>query len=201
MFKNVVNSSAPFALFPTLSWFITFSGVSQTTYISSQLPSPFRGNRLILPGPNQIRTFSIPVQKVSHVKDVQGLRSSVQSKWNKELMHALQTTYGKSAYFDHYEPFLAQLFASPDVYLWDLAKELGRWYNQVLQWDSPWELTSDPAAQLPQKPFKNEPYFQVFSDLLGFVYNAPILDLICNVGPESGLYLERHIQAIRGFAS
>ena len=38
---------------------------------------------------------------------------------------------------------------------------------------------------MPQKE-----YYQTFSDKLGFIKNLSILDLLCNIGPESYSYLK-----------
>ena len=45
------------------------------------------------------------------------------------------------------------------------------------------------SAKLPSA-FKMEEYYQTFSDKYGFLEDLSILDLICNKGPESMVYIK-----------
>jgi len=41
-----------------------------------------------------------------------------------------------------------------------------------------------------ESPFAMDDYYQSFSDKYGFIKDLSILDLICNIGPESLTYIK-----------
>ena len=74
--------------------------------------------------------------------------------------------------------------------------------NNILKINKEFSLTEEYIKSPEEKDFreyfsaKKEPempqkeYYQTFSDKLGFIKNLSILDLLCNIGPESYSYLK-----------
>jgi len=50
------------------------------------------------------------------------------------------------------------------------------------------------SAKLPSE-FQMEEYYQTFSDKFGFLEDLSVLDLLCNKGPESLMYIKNIKQA------
>jgi hypothetical protein len=43
-------------------------------------------------------------------------------------------------------------------------------------------------------------YYQTFSDKLGFIKDLSILDVVCNIGPESATYIKKVTQSIQNIS-
>ena len=75
--------------------------------------------------------------------------------------------------------------------------------NNILKINKEFSLTEEYIKSPEEKDFreyfsaKKEPetpqeeYYQTFSDKLGFIKDLSILDLLCNIGPESHSYLRK----------
>lgn len=182
---------SPF-LFPPLHWFAELASFSDTIFIANRVSNShkFIGNRMLLPGPNSLTYFSIPIHQKSLKEGVDSIRFVREQKWKRECMHALQTVYGKTPYFEHYEPHLSQIILNAsDVYL-DLFNSLMQWYNSSLQWEVKLEFCNALATFELDQSTSFLPYNQAFDSIFGFVPHVSILDLLFSKGPEAGLYLE-----------
>lgn len=192
MYK-IQNAISPIKVFPDLNWFLQFSGDKTECVLSDLLPQNggFDGNRFLIPGPNKVDYFSIPLQKKSIDTKVSQILIVNQSKWARELKNALQTTYGKTPYFEHYEHQLWDILDNleSDNFL-ELAQKTLLWAHSALQWEIKIVLAEQPfCTEVNKRVFS--PYSQPFADRFGFVENAPIFDLLFSLGPEAGVFLER----------
>ncbi len=190
MFKLSTIKPAPLQFFPSISWFMTYALPFKKIHISEQINQKNYGNRLIIPGPNKLQQVSIPLTKKSLNSSIHHIEMSNQHKWKKELKHALKTTYGKSAYFDHYENQIHALLSNNERYA-ELCIQSIRWGLKSLQWDIPVVFCSDYNIQTNNIITETPPYFQVFQESLGFIPDMPIVDIIFNLGPEAGVLIER----------
>jgi len=183
---------APILVFPDLNWFIQYSGDGSNVALSDILKSKgvYDGNRFIIPGPNKVDFFSIPLQKKSIDHKVSNILIANQSKWVRELKNALQTTYGKTPYFEHYEFQLWQILENLESeYLLELTQKTLSWAHTSLQWECNVEILEKSFTPVQNKK-AIPPYFQPFADRFGFVDNAPFFDLLFSLGPEAGVFIE-----------
>jgi hypothetical protein len=183
----MLNSIAYFEVFPSAEWFLKFACKKDKIQISNQLCSQIKPNRFLLPGPNKLDFFTIPISKNSYKHFVSEIYISQQSKWDRELKNALQTLYGKTPYFEYYAKEILGLFKCEKL------SELGlgfiAWALKRLQWDAELYLIDEMPTEFMLPTIT--PYVQSFEDKFGFVHHTPIFDLLFSLGPEAGVFLER----------
>ncbi|MCD7721624.1 MAG: WbqC family protein [Prevotellaceae bacterium] len=137
-------------------------------------------------------TLSIPLQHTHHGADIRDIRISEHARWRHRHWNALRSAYGRSPYFQFYEDDLAPIFEKR----WDFLADL----NETLQ-NLVCSLLGIQALPIPPQRGRTlrsrdnyvgvsiacKPYTQVFSTV--FLPDLSIVDLLCNMGPESVLYL------------
>jgi hypothetical protein len=163
-------------------------------YHSFAIDKKFSGNRILFPGPNKLYEFTIPLQRETFKACILSELCVLQdNKWLRELKHAMKSTYGKSPFYEFYDYKIWKIFdeRASDSYI-ELLKSLFRFYAKSLEWDfNVTELHPDSFEILKEeKRTVTKSYPQAFDTKIGFVPNAPIIDLIFNLGPNSGMYFE-----------
>ena len=127
-------------------------------------------------------------------------------KWLNQHWRAIQSGYGKSAFFEYYSEDLEKALFRKTVFLYDLNIELLSLCLRWLKWDVE-IMESMTYEKTPVKPildlrssinFKNEEnlgnfyrpfnYHQVFGNT--FVANASIVDLVFSEGPGAAQIVE-----------
>lgn len=152
--------------------------------------------------PNGVQTLIIPVVhenlNQSLVKEV---RISYTSHWRRQHFRSIQAAYGKSAYFEHYEDDLMELFDKKYDYLWEfnlhsirlLASNMGLNFEFSLDFHeidrSGTEIGSLSDISKPEEMPIQKRYLQVFSDRFPFCSGLSSLDLLMNLGPQCKSYL------------
>lgn len=163
-------------------------------------------NRCVIAGPNGQQVLTIPVEKPEGGKSLmKDLRISDHGNWRHLHWNALESSYGKSPFFEYYADDLRPFYEQRWTYLMD--------YNEALQ-QKLYELldievnTRRTAEWIPQTATTGEvvdlrhlaepsslqslpftPYYQVFAQRHGFQPHLSIVDLLFNMGPESILVL------------
>ncbi len=136
-------------------------------------------------------------QKKIHEKKI-----SFRENWPTQHWRSILFSYKNSPYFEYYEEGLKECFKAPSTSLVDQLLTVLEKTIAILQLPISYQLYSveiheidkdyrkDFSTDLAVRPqwFKPEAYEQVFGE---FEPNLSILDLICNVGPESTLMLTR----------
>lgn len=165
-------------------------------------------NRCLVMGPNGVIALSIPVIKrqgsKTRMKDV---RIDYDSHWNRIHWKSLVAAYASSPFFEYLSDDLSPFYERRFTFLIDLNHglmdvalvQLGM-EMPVSRSDSFAPITSEqdprhfihPKRNLAEADpgFQPERYHQVFSDRHGFQSNLSILDLLFNLGPEAGNYLQ-----------
>lgn len=209
---DVILTSAYFA---PLAWYVPMAMganvcVEQRDHFVKQT---FR-NRCIITGPNGKQVLTVPVEKNPKGKTaMRDVRISDHGNWRHLHWNALESSYGKSPFFEYYADDLRPFYEHKWDYLID--------YNEALQ-EKMFELLDIEVktcrtihfATLPNKddastvlhegfndlrhlaepsallnlPFK--PYYQVFASRHGFTPHLSIVDLLFNMGPEAVLVLQ-----------
>ena len=154
-------------------------------------------------GPNGEQRLSLPVVKVNgnhtFTKDI---RIAQNTNWQKIHWRSIETAYNKSPYFLYYKDYFIPFFEKKQEFLLDLNNRLLETVAPLLRWDLSIDLTENykgftlpPFNQRkettrPEEMLFFPEYIQVFSSRTGFIPDLSILDLIFNLGPEAGEYID-----------
>lgn len=169
-------------------------------------------NRCIIAGANGSMTLSIPVEKPkSGVASTKDVRISDHGNWRHLHWNAIRSAYSSTPFFQYYEDDFKPFYEEKHLFLYDFNEQVRRLVCRLIGIETPISYTSryivHSAEEIrsgvgmadlrevihPKRPilFKTPPYYQVFSDKLGFLPNLSILDLLFNLGSESRIYLGR----------
>jgi hypothetical protein len=185
---------APMVLFPTISWIAHFALPASHIILDSRITKPLQVHNIILPGPQKVHRKTIPLHHQKG-KTLFDLPLAGQHKWRREIGNALQTTYGKSAFFDFYTDGIQHLLAKSET-LGDLCLNAISFSLHYLQLDQTVAVISPDEALTKDYPLPHfrhfEPYYQVFGSTLGFIPDLPVYDILCNMGPEAGAFIIRN---------
>lgn len=151
-------------------------------------------NRVQLVGPEGYLPFTFPVEGGRRQRaPISELLLFDYERYSRQFVKTLQTLYGKSPYFEYYEPTLTPILNEPHSSLLDLTFALNRWVSKQLKWSTQWSLSDcDAIEDVSSGPSSTEPtpaYYQTFAEKTGFLPHASILDLLFNEGPASESYL------------
>lgn len=174
-------------------------------------------NRCVITGSNGQQVLTIPVEKPVGGKSLmKDLRISDHGNWHHLHWHALESSYGKSPFFEYYADDLRPFYEQHWTYLLDYNEGLQQKMLELLdldvhtqrtssfmplgQTDGDLRLLSEPSSlmdlrilsepsSLKDLPFT--PYYQVFAQRHGFQPHLSIVDLLFNMGPESLLILTK----------
>lgn len=156
-------------------------------------------NRCIITGPNGPQTLTIPVEKPStHKCLMRDLRISEHGNWRHLHWNALESSYGKSPFFEYYADDLRPFYTERRYpFLCEFNLQLTHTLLQLLDIEAEIELTDHymqtdlqqwaEPSMLRELPYPT--YYQVFAQRNGFQSHLSILDLLFNMGPESVLVL------------
>lgn len=147
-------------------------------------------NRCRIAMPQGPQDLVIPVCAAPPHTPIKDIRLSDHGNWQHHHWSALQTAYGKSPFFEYYaDDFYPFYHSRQHHFLIDFNLELHQLISGLIDLPTPLGLSDRFLdASFPVAPsFK--PYYQVFAPRLGFLPKLSIMDLLCNLGPESILYL------------
>lgn len=189
----------PIYYFPPVSW---FSAAIQQPTILLEAHIHYRKqqyfNRARIKGPNKIQNLSIPIVRTSENTPFHLREISYTEDWQKQHWKSLEAAYRSSAYFEYYEDDLAEILEQrfPTLQELNLAVldmlisrlQLALEYTLSDHYEEPAFYTADyrqafdgRGNQLPDW-FNPIEYRQVFPD---FEADLSIIDLMCNMGPET----------------
>ena len=150
---------------------------------------------------------SIPLKKGKANKtSISEVEISYDENWIHLIENKLKTSYGRSAYFDHYIDELLEILNKNFVFLFDLNINLLEWIISSTRLEIKYDLTESYSPELYPHVLdwrnKNLSFYncdlsnnrmvynQIFESQYGFIRNLSIIDLLFNRGPESGLLLK-----------
>lgn len=168
-------------------------------------------NRYRIDGANGTQDLSIPVTLPSTKTPLCDVRIDTHTNWHLQHWRAIQSAYGKSAYFEFYADYFAPFYNAPlpqrlidfSLPLLDLTLrllKLPKNYQLAEVYEKQPLHTEDYRQRIsPKTPFESDPgfhpipYTQVFSDRFPFRPNLSVIDLLCNTGPSAADYLRKSI--------
>lgn len=166
-------------------------------------------NRCHIIGASGIQSLTIPIIKPEHpTTPVRDIRISNHGNWRHLHRMAISSAYGSSPFYEYYADDINLLYETRYEFLIDYNRAqidcVQNWLNidlniqyshTYLSAESP-DITDLRAAIHPKHPdteklinYITPPYYQVFDNRHGFISDASILDLFCNMGNESILIL------------
>ncbi|MDA0890329.1 MAG: WbqC family protein [Bacteroidetes bacterium] len=155
-------------------------------------------NRCEIYSANGKLRLTIPKQAQGSSKTlITNIKIAYKERWQQEHWNAIVSAYNSSPFFEYYKDELKPFFEEKEVYLTN--------FNNGLQ-EKILKFLKVNAKQIPSTEYKHtgdftdlrnhkfiskkmEKYDQVFMEKHGFIANLSILDLLFNLGPESGAYL------------
>lgn len=170
-------------------------------------------NRCQIVTGNGVIPLSIPVDKGDSGKCLtRDIRLSQHSDWQTLHWRSFVAAYNSSPFFEYYMDDLLPFYERSWDFLFDFDYELQSKILELLDVEedisftaSYKEIFADGECDLreyihpkksPEKDDSNYsilPYYQVFDTKFGFIPNMSIIDLLFNMGPESGKLLKEMI--------
>lgn len=162
-------------------------------------------NRCRILGGNGPIDLTIPVVKNSGAKTLlKDVKIENLGNWQMKHWRTIVSAFNSSPFFEYYVDDFQPFFERSFDFLLDFNQELNEVLLELLELDVEIELTSDfiknpeitdyrtlisPKSHQPDLNFNPVEYTQTFHDRFGFVPNLSVIDLLFNVGPESGSIL------------
>ena len=197
----------PSLLLPPISLFIDLLQVDEWILeINDTYAKQTMRNRYYIATNQGIRAMIIPIKKVNGSHTItKDILLDESADWLNYHHKTLITNYRNSAYFDYYEDEIIDIFSHYKK-LYELNMAFIKWILKQLDINIKVSVTENYEKQYSidyiddrDKYSKYEniqlPYYrQVFIDKFGFISNLSILDLLCNLGAESVIYLKNIIK-------
>jgi hypothetical protein len=152
-------------------------------------------NRCFISSANGIQLLTIPIAGGrSHKQPYAETLIDHRLPWQRQHWHAIESAYGKSAFFEYYHPELKPLYEQSTEKLWEFNEQLLRWLLKKLQIEVEVDYSKSYVKSIPgldartsKGPHQNElpPYYQVFANKNGFLSDMAGMDLLFNLGPRA----------------
>ncbi len=149
--------------------------------------------------------LTIPVEKINgnHTR-IDAIEISTQSKWQVLHWRALRTAYANSPFFLYYADEVAPFYERKFNNLFDFNLAIIQEVLALMGIEKALSFTTafekhpqgvhdfrySISPKLPMAQFAFEPYYQVFAEKHGFIPGLSILDLLFNMGSETGQVLK-----------
>ena len=188
---------------PPISWFSVFlDPENEITFEQFEnFPKQTFRNRTVIYGANGKLALIIPIKHTGK-RELKDIQISFAEDWQKLHWKSIKTAYQSTPYFEYYEDKLKSIFEEKIDSLLEFNLKALKVVLNILKTEKDFKLTEEyfknPELENYREKFsaktKTETemaqYYQSFSDKNGFLKDLSILDLICNIGPESLTYLK-----------
>ena len=162
-------------------------------------------SRCYIAGPNGKQMLNVPVVRPDGPNSrMQSVQLSLQQNWRKQHWNSIITAYNSSPFLLYYQDEIKDVLFEKYNSLWELNNSILILMLDILQIKSKISFTKtyekntsdiidlrncSMDKNLNQGIDNSQKYIQVFADKYDFIPNLSILDLLFNLGPESGAYL------------
>lgn len=193
----------PIFYLPPVSWFSVFldSDNQITLEQYENFPKQTYRNRTAIYGANGKLALIIPI-KHNGKRELKDIEISFSEDWQKLHWKSIKTAYQSTPYFEFYEDKLKKIFDETTTSLIDFNLKALDIILSILKTEKEFELTQEYYKNPDVEDYRNHfsaktesdysmpEYYQSFSDKYGFIKDLSILDLLCNIGPESLTYIK-----------
>ena len=195
----------PTSYFPPVSYVASCLKVDKINIeLHETYPKQTLRNHCTIYGPNGKHKLSIPVIRINgnHTM-VRDIRIANESDWQKIQWRSIETAYNNSPFFLYYRDHFEGFFRMNHDLLFKLNTEILIVILDILGFKKEIVFTErfdkEPGiTDMRRFPSKNSNeisalfprYEQTFSQKHGFLPDLSILDILFNLGPETGDYLE-----------
>jgi WbqC-like protein family len=198
-----LNIGLPGFIFPSVQYCLLIHQGNCILDLGAHYIKQSERNHFWILGANGSQKITLPMESKKGVPSATGAIRLSPGSWYKNQITAIQSAYGKSAFYFYFKEELNELMrqwpeatlgsAIENSYLF-LQKHLHLPEAKVLHTFSHehFELDWRMKKQLPVSITSVKPYHQVFQDRFDFQYNLSALDLLFNLGPEAKHYLQQH---------
>lgn len=164
-------------------------------------------NRMHILSANGLLALSAPTSGGNFQRPLHEIKLNYAHNLMAKNRMALQSAYGSSPFYEHYDYLLEPVLFNEYLFLQELSFALIQWINKQLKLTIDLSKTENyiPTADTGdyRKMFdakkKSElhvllsRYPQTFEHKYGFIPDLSILDLLFNMGPASTDYLQKHV--------
>ena len=198
------KSLYPIFYFPPVAWFSALVKESSSVFFEQfeTFPKQTYRNRTSIYAANGKLSLMIPIQHSGSrlMKDIQ--ISDVEN-WRKQHWKSIESAYRGSPYFEFYEDKIKSIVFFEERSLLNFNRNALEVLFKILKMDIPFQLTEDYVIDFDGTDYRNQfsakskeefgfpVYYQTFDEKFGFIENLSILDVMCNLGPESLAYLKQ----------
>lgn len=203
----------PIFYLPPVSWFAEFLKEENEILLEQHenFPKQTYRSRCNIYGANGKLALILPIHH-NGKRAMKDLELSYAEDWQKLHWKSIKIAYQSSPYFEYYEDKLKQIFSVQPTSLIEFNLNALKIILQILKVEKDYSLTTEfektPDAVDFRERFSakkeseyNLPeYYQTFSDKLGFIKDLSILDVVCNIGPESATYIKKVTQSIQNIS-
>jgi len=201
------NFLLPILYLPPISWFVKFFNEKNNIILEKweNFPKQTYRNRAYIYCSNGKLPLIIPI-KHDGCRLYKDLKISYSENWRDLHWKSIKIAYQSSPFFEFYEENLQKIYSSDTENLMDFNLntleiifsifKLKKNITYTEKYDkNPSKMIDyrDCFSPKVNNKIENREYYQVFSEKLGFIENLSILDLICNLGPESLGYIKSHL--------
>ncbi len=163
-------------------------------------------NRACILSANGVLNLIVPLEKADGCKTLmKDVRIAYNDRWNAEHWIAITSAYNSSPFFEYYADDLQPFFTKKYSFLIDYNAEILQRILSLMSISCDMSFTDEfikpntvnddyrysISPKISDESITFPTYTQVFENKFDFVPNLSILDLLCNVGPESKEYLNQ----------
>jgi len=203
----------PIFYLPPVSWFAEFLKDENEILLEQHenFPKQTYRSRCNIYGANGKLALILPIHH-NGKRAMKDLELSYAEDWQKLHWKSIKIAYQSSPYFEYYEDKLKQIFSVQPTSLIEFNLNALKIILQILKVEKDFSLTTEfekkpDAVDLRERfsakkesEYHLPEYYQTFSDKLGFIKDLSILDVVCNIGPESATYIKKVTQSIQNIS-
>ena len=166
-------------------------------------------NKTIILGSQYPLSLSVPLRKGKNRKmPITDVEISYDDSWHRNHLASIQTSYGKTAFFDEIESNIEAIYLFKPQFLWEMNLQLiraitsffpGEWKHEFTQsYDvvlpaTTIDLRTGVPAGYSSSTATTLPVYDQIHRLTDFhLPNLSILDVLCHLGPGTYDYLKRY---------
>lgn len=177
----------PLFLFPDVSWFLQYAAVKDCKVsLQGVYEKQTAQSRYSIASANNLQRLSVPIKHTGAKQWLAEVKINRDENWALYHIKALKTAYAKAPFYEFYDYKIEKILNYEYEYLQELAMASVQFLLDAFYLPLPAFIHE---KAMPMNESEPRPYTQVFEDKHGFRPHVSALDLLFNLGPEAGEYL------------